>query len=252
MVISAEQQEKIVRVAPKRKTKTPVFEKAFLTPLREFGQSISGSIQARKSKLREGSTSGIENESYASTESISQASKSSKTETRTRKNSHGLIMSHESGPINKFTGTLDLPTPKKGTPVKRPLTLQLSQPEEETAEDDSQDTNRTPESHIRLPISNLSGSKRSFETQFRFSKISDFSALTCSHKSFLRNFLVAEIDDSSKISISRNIRFAENLDLSIKTIRRNSRFLELVDSPKISICKDFLSKNSIFFILIDF
>ena len=57
VVISAEQQEKIVRVAPKRKTKTPVFEKAFLTPLREFGQSISGSI-ARKSKLRDGSTSG--------------------------------------------------------------------------------------------------------------------------------------------------------------------------------------------------
>ena len=57
MVISAEQQEKIVRVAPKRKTKTPVFEKAFLTPLREFGQTISGSI-ARKSKLRDGSTSG--------------------------------------------------------------------------------------------------------------------------------------------------------------------------------------------------
>ena len=167
VVISAEQQEKIVRVAPKRKTKTPVFEKAFLTPLREFGQSISGSI-ARKSKLREGSTSGIENESYASTESISQASKSSKTETRIRKNSHEL------GPVNKFTGNLDLPTPKKGTPVKRPLTLQLSQPEEETAEDDSQDTNRTPESHIRLPISNLSGSKRSFETQLRFLKISDF------------------------------------------------------------------------------
>ena len=176
MVISAEQQEKIVRVAPKRKSKTPVFEKAFLTPLREFGQSISGSI-ARKSKLRDGSTSGIENESYASTESISQASKSSKTETRTRKNSHGPI--NESGPftspVSKFTGTLDLPTPKKGTsgPIKRPLTLQLSQPEEETPEDDSQDTNRTPESHIRLPISNLSGSKRSFETQFWFSQISE-------------------------------------------------------------------------------
>ena len=220
MVISAEQQEKIVRVAPKRKTKTPVFEKAFLTPLREFGQSISGSI-ARKSKLREGSTSGIENESYASTESISQASKSSKTETRTRKNSHGPIMSHESGPINKFTGTLDLPTPKKGTPVKRPLTLQLSQPEEETAEDDSQDTNRTPESHIRLPISNLSGSKRSFETQFRFSKIFDFSALTCFHKSFL-----------AKLSSSRERRFAKNLDLSKNTIRRKSRFLKIVESPK--------------------
>ena len=175
VVISAEQQEKIVRVAPKRKTKTPVFEKAFLTPLREFGQSISGSI-ARKSKLRDGSTSGIENESYASTESISQASKSSRAETRTRKNSHGPI--NESGlavpsPVSKFTGTLDLPsTPRKPTsgPVKRPLTLQLSQPEEETPEDDSVDTNRTPDGPIQLPISNLSGSKRSFETQPRCTK----------------------------------------------------------------------------------
>ena len=129
--------------------------------------------------------SGIENESYASTESISQASKSSKTETRTRKNSHGPI--NESGsfisPVNKFTGTLDIPTPKKGTPIKRPLTLQLSQPEEETPEDDSQDTNRTPESHIRLPISNLSGSKRSFETQFRFSSPSNFTKLMSSRNS---------------------------------------------------------------------
>ena len=171
VVISAEQQEKIVRVAPKRKTKTPVFEKAFLTPLREFGQSISGSI-ARKSKLRDGSTSGIENESYASTESISQASKSSRTETKNRKNgamneSIGSITS----PVNKFTGTLD-PTPKKQTsgPVKRPLTLQLSQPEEETPEDDSIDTNRTSDEPIQLPISNLSGSKRSFETQPRLKR----------------------------------------------------------------------------------
>ena len=192
MVISAEQQEKIVRVAPKRKTKTPVFEKAFLTPLREFGQNIS-SI-ARKSKLRDGSTSGIENESYASTESISQASKSSKTETRTRKNSHGAINEAFTSPVNKFTGTLDLPTPKKATsgPVKRPLTLQLSQPEDDTTPEDlSQDTNRTPESHIRLPISNLSGSKRSYETQFRFSKLK-----TCLF---------------SNILFSRNFEFPENL-----------------------------------------